>query len=114
MLFVRCNKSAVESQTEPPPLVQVRPGVVKGTVWNEFNQKIAGAVLTVQPASNTLPVTTVSGSYTIDSLAAGSYTLAVKKDGYVETASSLTITAGDTTTKDFVLKAGTAYVTLLS
>jgi hypothetical protein len=106
---IQCKK-----QNDQPAQPPARPGTVKGTVSNEYNKLLPGAILNIKGNGVNRSITVTNGNYIFDSLQPGSYNFSVKKDGYIETSASASITPGDTTTKDFVLKAGTAYFNLLS
>ena len=106
IVTVHCKKGDDQpALPPPPPPPPAKPGVVKGKVSNEYNQLLSGAVLNIQQAGANTSITTTNGNYIFNSLQPGSYTLSVKKDGYIETSASVSITPGDTTAKDFVLKA---------
>jgi hypothetical protein len=110
-----CNKEDQPSSQPPPsPPPTARPGTVRGKVLNEYNQLLSGAILNISRNGINISASAANGNYIFDSLQTGSYTLSVKKDGYLETSASISVTAGDTTLKDFVLKAGTAYLNLLT
>ena len=109
LINTHCKKQNDEP-VQPPP----KPGTVKGIVSNEYNQLLPGAVLKIDGNGANTSITVTDGNYIIDSLQPGSYNLSVNKDGYIQTSATVSITAGDTTTENFLLKAGTAYFNLLS
>jgi hypothetical protein len=111
ILFVfSCTK---KDKTTPEPGPNL-PGVLQGKVLNEFNQVLTGVQLTIQGNGINKSKITNNGQYKFDSLLAGSYNVTVKRNGYIDLTEAISITAGDTLTKDFTLKAGTAYFYLLS
>ncbi|MEP7377319.1 MAG: carboxypeptidase regulatory-like domain-containing protein [Chitinophagaceae bacterium] len=101
-------------QDRPAPEHKPRPGVVQGKISNEFNQPLTDVLLTIQGNGANTSIKTIGGNYIFDSLSAGSYNLAVRKDGYIEASAAISIAPGDTISKDFVLKTGAAYFNLLS
>lgn len=109
---LHCSKPDGASP-EPPP-DPPKPGAVQGKVFNEFNQPLNGAKLSLQGNGINTSVETNAGDYFFKSVLPGTYNLLVKKDGYIEMAASIVIQQSDTLTKNFTLKAGTAYLNLLS
>ena len=107
-VMITCNKS------DQPAPADTRTGAVKGAVYNSYNQLLSGARITVQRNSSTISGTTNAGNYFFSNLVPGSYTVSVSKEGYMDASSAVNIRAGDTTTKDFTLTPGTAYLNLLS
>lgn len=96
------------------PTTQTRSGAVQGKVSNEYNQLLAGAVLNIQGNGTDSSVRTTDGNYMFPSLKPGSYHLSITREGYIETSVTISVTPGDTLTRDFVLKAGTAYLNVWS
>lgn len=108
LIAVRCKK---ESSPVPP---KPKPGIVKGKVTNEYGQLLNGATVTIQGTGLNFSRVAADGQYFFDTLQPASYTFTVKKEGYIETSETVALLQADTITKDFVLKAGTAYFRLLS
>ncbi|MGI6294977.1 MAG: N-acetylmuramoyl-L-alanine amidase [Armatimonadota bacterium] len=81
--------------------VKAATGNITGTVRNSANNAaLSGVAVTAGGASAT---TNASGVYTFSGLAPGSYTVNVSKAGFTSQSASVTVTAGQTTTKDFSL-----------
>jgi len=86
-------------------------GKITGTVTNTSQEAIAGAFVTAAEGAGTSGVwftstqTDQNGSYTINHLRTGTYTVYVQADGYVsDSETSACVTAGQTTSgKDFSL-----------
>lgn len=111
LMFIAISCGKDKPTPEPKPVL---PGAVQGKVLSEFNQVLTGVQLTLQGNGIKKTSVTSTGLYTVDSLQAGSYNVTVKRNGYIDFTEAITITAGDTLTKDFTLKAGTAYLHLLT
>jgi hypothetical protein len=110
MVTVHCTK---QDDPSTQPTSPVKSGAVKGKVSNEYNQLLSGAVLSIQGNGTDSSVTATDGNYMFRSLQPGSYHLSIKRGGYIETSATISILPGDTLTKDFVLKAGTAYLNVV-
>lgn len=77
-------------------------GNITGTVRNSADgQPISGATVAITGGPST--TTNTSGVYTFTSIEAGSYTITASKAMFNPSSSSVTVTAGATTTKDFSL-----------
>ncbi|NLX21526.1 MAG: CHAP domain-containing protein [Phycisphaerae bacterium] len=77
-------------------------GDLTGTVTNaSTSAPIPGAAVTLSGVGNT--TTNGSGVYTFNSVAGGSYTVSVSATGYNPASDGVTITGGNTTTKNFAL-----------
>lgn len=105
---VRCKKESSPVSAKP------KPGMVKGKVTNEYGQLLNGAIVTIQGTGLNSSRFVADGQYVFDTLQPASYTFTVQKDGYIETSATVALVQADTITKDFVLKAGTAYFRLVS
>lgn len=105
---VTCNKD------DQPAPADTRTGGIRCRVFNTYSQPLSGARLTVQNNSTTITGITEAGEYLFSSLAPGSYTVSVSKEGYLGATAPVTILTGDTTSKDFTLVSGTAYLNILS
>jgi hypothetical protein len=82
--------------------VTAAKGNITGTVRNAANgQAISGASVAIVGGSST--TTNSSGVYTFSSLDPDTYTLNVSAAGFSPASGSATVTAGQTTTKDFSL-----------
>ncbi len=85
--------------------ITVKPatGNITGTVKNSFNNEpIAGASVAV--TGGPTATTNASGVYTISGLAPGAKTLTVSKAGFANQTAGVTVTAGQTATKNFSLE----------
>ena len=78
-------------------------GRLTGSVKNEFNQVIDGAIVTARGYKTS---TSVSGVYNLDELPVGSYTVSVSKELYIDDIQEVNIRDGEETVLDFKLKAG--------
>jgi hypothetical protein len=76
-------------------------GTATGTVTSAAGAVIVGAVVSDNTGAS--GTTNGSGVYSLAGLAAGSHTLTVAASGFVSQSRSVTVTAGSTTTADFVL-----------
>lgn len=82
--------------------------LLAGRVTTSGGVGISGATVTVNSGASA--TTDTGGYYTFPTLAAGTYTVTASKTGYVSsTASGVAVTAGTTTTRNFVL-----YTTVLT
>jgi hypothetical protein len=81
-------------------------GTVTGTVTSAAGGVIAGAVVSDNTGASA--TTDGSGAYSLAGLAAGSHTLTVAASGFVSQSRSVTVTAGQQTTADFVLAPSSA------
>lgn len=82
--------------------VTAAKGNLTGTVRNASNsQAISGATVTLSGVGS--KTTNSSGVYTFSSVNAGSYTVSVSASGFNAASGSATVTADQTTTKDFSL-----------
>jgi hypothetical protein len=105
VIFINCGKKDV-----PPP----KTGSVKGRALDEYNKLLTGVILNIQGNGVNSSTTSPDGNYEFNTIKVGSYNLSVKKDGYIESSATISIIADVTLDKDFILKAGTAYLNLLS
>ncbi|HVL99399.1 MAG TPA: carboxypeptidase-like regulatory domain-containing protein, partial [Egibacteraceae bacterium] len=88
----------VQLQREPP-----RRGAIAGLVIDaNTGAVIVGATVTADGRSAT---TDASGRYTIADLPPATYTVTVTADGYTQASRTVTVTAGETTTAHFALRA---------
>ncbi|MBX0356899.1 carboxypeptidase regulatory-like domain-containing protein [Halobacillus sp. Nhm2S1] len=82
------------------------PATITGTVQSEASVPIPNATVEVLDRANNVITTTMtdgSGSYTIDELAAGTYTLRTSAPGYQTSFLGFTVEQGDTVTQDVTL-----------
>ncbi len=81
-------------------------GTISGTVASSFgNIPVAGVTIATEPAIKDLKVQTDnSGKYSA-AVPVGAYILSFKKDNYTAVSQTVAVAAGQTTTKDVVLKA---------
>src|SRR5688572_7996917 len=86
MVTVTCKK-------DEKPAVKPNPGTLEGSVSNEYNQFLTGAVVTVKGSSINTSIEISGGKYAIK-LEPGEYILSVKNDGYIEAAAAVTTFAG--------------------
>ncbi len=78
-------------------------GNVTGTVTRAGDGSVvSGATVAITGGAST--TTNASGVYTINGLSAGTYTITTSKTGYATQSASITITAGQTFTKNFSLQ----------
>lgn len=85
---------------------KLQTGSITGTVTNEQGEPIPTAnVLLVEVSRGA--ATNVDGEYTISDVEAGTYSLRVSFIGYKTYSDQVTITAGETLTKNVILKRGT-------
>jgi hypothetical protein len=84
--------------SSPPP-----PGAIAGHVTDSgTSAALVGATVSISGGSST--TTDGSGAYTFPGLAPASYSLTASKTGYTTSApASVTVTSGNTTTRDFAL-----------
>ena len=89
------------------------PGTISGTVTKSGGAGIAGASVSALSSADTANSATTdsSGSYTISNLTAGTYSVQAVASGYSsQSQPGVTVTAGQTTTQNFVL-AGQSVIT---
>jgi len=95
------------TRTPPPspiPTTTITPGIIVGTVADEAaGVGIAGAKITSDKGGYSA-TTGVDGSYTIENVSAGDYTLTASADGYKPSSRTATIYAGEATVADFLLQ----------
>jgi len=85
------------------------PGTITGTVTNASNAApIAGATVSYSGGSTT---TNGSGSYTLSTVAEGSYTVTVSASGYTSQSRSVSVGPGATATQNFALSANPGTIT---
>jgi hypothetical protein len=79
-------------------------GTLTGKVLNlTTNQPIPNAIITTLPATSSI-IADEKGTYIIDKLAPGNYTVTAKKNGYQSASADILITRGKTTIADLVMK----------
>ncbi|MFT2007232.1 TonB-dependent receptor domain-containing protein [Pontibacter sp. 13R65] len=90
-------------------LVQAQTGSIQGTVKDsETNEEIIGAIVKIPGTSFGAP-TDVFGSYRIDNVPAGTYSLEISSLSYSpKTIPSIVVTAGKTATSNIILEQNTA------
>jgi hypothetical protein len=110
-LAVSCDKKDVTPDPEPG---QTKPAVIQGSVQDAYNKVLTGVQLTLEGNGINKSKIVNNGAYKFDSLQPGAYNISVKKTGYIELTEAITVTSGDTLIKNFALKPGTAYFTLLT
>ena len=91
---ISCNKATYE------PL---QTGTLSGTIRNEFNQPISGALITVGSLKTRSGDT---GAYTISGIIAVNCSVVVSKDHYVTALQEVNVSGNATTVLDFWLKKG--------
>jgi hypothetical protein len=97
----------------PAALTQTSNGALTGTVTDPTGAAIAGATVSIQSTETGAihtALTNSSGSYRIESLLPGTYSVTVKASGFAETVvNNLSIPASVVTTSDVTLKVGNAH-----
>ena len=89
------------SETAPPP---PGPGSIAGAVSEQkTGTPIAAASVSCGSAGST--TTASNGSYSLSNVPAGTYSCTASKAGYASKTSSVTVTAGNSSTLNFVLRA---------
>ena len=86
--------------TTPPPSTD--PGAIAGTVSAFKGSGISGATVNCGTAGTT--TTGTDGSYSLSSVAPGTYTCTASATGYRSKSQSVSVTSGATTTANFVLR----------
>jgi subtilisin len=96
--------SCVVAGTEPPPVEEF--GAIGGTVKDaETGDAIAGATVTVG-ATGLFAVSDEDGTYSIENVPVGSYSLTASAEGYhSETVQDISVVTDQTVTVDFLLSA---------
>jgi Carboxypeptidase regulatory-like domain/TonB dependent receptor/TonB-dependent Receptor Plug Domain len=93
------------AQTAPQPAMQENTGRLTGTINDQTANPASGVEVTVRgPATRTV-VTDASGTFTIDGLPPGIYTVNVTKAGFTPTRGDATVVAGSITTATLQLTA---------
>lgn len=93
---ISCKKS-----TDEP----LQTGKLSGTIRNEFNQPIDGALITTGGIKT---LSDDSGNYTISGIIAGNCSVMVSKEHYVASVQEINITGNALTVLDFLLQKGEA------
>jgi hypothetical protein len=90
------------NQTDPSNLITT--GALTGKVLDLSTSKpIQNVIITTNPATSSL-ITDQTGTYSIDKITPGKYTITAKKNSYQSASAEIQITKGKTTTADLVLK----------
>ncbi|MHC9539176.1 MAG: carboxypeptidase regulatory-like domain-containing protein [Vulcanimicrobiota bacterium] len=90
------------------PVDTTTVGTVQGTVTDQTTSaKLSGVTVSIGTLTTT---TDANGAYTIQNVPAGTQTIAATKTGYTAVSSSVSVTAGQTTTKNISMSPGTAQV----
>jgi len=77
----------------------IAPSTLQGTVTNAANAPIAGATVIIDGPVFAMTTTASDGTYSFGTLPAGTYSVTVTADGYLDASNTATIaTAGDTVT----------------
>ena len=85
------------------PIELVTYGSIKGIVLDEMDEGIANVSITTTPPSEVI-TTDIAGSFTIEKIKTGTYSLRAKKDGYITDLETITVNAEQTSNVNFVLK----------
>lgn len=89
----------------------VTTGTITGTVTNASNSSaVSGAAVSLSNGAST--TTASNGTYTLSNVAAGTYTMTVTANGFQQWSGSVTVTAGQTTTRNVALTPGSVNLAL--
>jgi len=101
---VNVTVTAGQTATVNLSLQPVTTGTITGTVTAASGGTlISGASVSTSPATSTVS-TNAQGVYTITNVNAGSYTVTASATGYVSNSTSVTVTAGQTSTANLTLQ----------
>ncbi|MBI4284268.1 MAG: carboxypeptidase regulatory-like domain-containing protein [Chloroflexi bacterium] len=108
-LLMSCQGAAGPAGTPGAP--GKSSGTISGKITSSLNQKpVAGAAVTTDPAIKEVTITSgADGSYTGE-LPIGTYKLTFKKDNFTSATETVVLVAGQTVTKDVVLKPVSAVI----
>jgi len=99
------TSNTVSITTPAPPGSGGASGALAGIVSNTSGAAVAGAKVSISTGGKSTNCTTSStGSYSFSNLPPGTYTVTASAKGYKTQSTTLTVTAGSTTTANITLK----------
>ena len=89
------------------PSAQETSGAIRGTVADEYGTPIAGAVVeAVGPVGMVSTISDGQGQYRFPRVAAGSYRVSSKFEGYIDATADIRVVLGEAMTVDFKMQQG--------
>jgi iron complex outermembrane receptor protein len=90
-------------ETPPPPPPDGGTGTLKGTVTDNFGNKLGDVLVLVSDPGGHSDSSNKGGKYSIQDVSAGTWTVTATLSGFVDGVAEVPITAGTTSTVNFIL-----------